>query len=78
MELIARRQFAPLYIWLDLAFLLVYCVLLLRRKQYMTVIVGFVMGIVYMLVDTVFSIFCSIPAQYPRGTACSGYCSGCP
>lgn len=50
-EIIARRQFAPLYIWLDLVFLAVFCFLLLRKKKYMTVLVGFVMGIVYMLVD---------------------------
>ncbi len=50
-EIIARRQFAPLYIWLDLAFLAVFCCLLLWRKKYMTVLVGFIMGIVYMLVD---------------------------
>lgn len=50
-ELIARRQFAPLYIWLDLAFLAVFLLLLLWQKKYMTVLVGFVMGIVYMLVD---------------------------
>ena len=50
-EIIARRQFAPLYIWLDIAFLLVFMVLLLWKKKYMTVLVGFIMGIVYMLVD---------------------------
>lgn len=50
-ELIARRQFAPLYIWLDLGFLAVFLILLLWKKKYMTVLVGFVMGIVYMLVD---------------------------
>jgi len=50
-ELIARRQFAPLYIWLDVAFLIVLALLLLRRKKYMTVAVGLVMGVVYMLVD---------------------------
>jgi len=50
-EIIARRQFAPLYIWLDLAFLVVLAALLLMKKKYMTVVVGFIMGIVYMLVD---------------------------
>ena len=50
-EIIARRQFAPLYIWLDLAFLAVYLFLLLWKKKYMTVLVGAVMGLVYMLVD---------------------------
>ena len=50
-DIIARRQFAPLYIWLDIAFLIVFMALLLWRKKYMTVLVGLVMGIVYMLVD---------------------------
>lgn len=50
-EIIARRQFAPLYIWLDIIFLAVFLFLLLRKKKYMTVLVGLVMGIVYMLVD---------------------------
>ncbi|MGN1074702.1 MAG: hypothetical protein ACI4QB_06890 [Eubacteriales bacterium] len=50
-EIIARRQFSPLYIRLDLAFLAVYLILLLWRKKYMTVLVGTVMGAVYMLVD---------------------------
>lgn len=50
-ELIARRQFAPLYIWLDIAFLCVFLALLLWKRKYMTVLVGLVMGLVYMLVD---------------------------
>lgn len=50
-EIIARRQFAPLYIWLDIAFLCVFLALLLWKRKYMTVLVGLVMGLVYMLVD---------------------------
>lgn len=50
-EIIARRAFAPLYIWLDITFLCVFTYLLLRKKKYMTVLVGLVMGVVYMLVD---------------------------
>ena len=50
-EIIARRQFAPLYIWLDTAFLIVFALMLLWKKKYMTVLVGLVMGVVYMLVD---------------------------
>lgn len=50
-EIIARRQFAPLYIWLDTAFLVVFALMLLWKKKYMTVLVGLVMGVVYMLVD---------------------------
>jgi hypothetical protein len=50
-ELIARRQFTPMYIWLDILFLIFFIVLLLYRKKYMTVLVGFLMGIIYMVVD---------------------------
>ena len=50
-EIIARRQFAPLYIWLDTAFLVVFALMLLWKKKYMTILVGLVMGVVYMLVD---------------------------
>lgn len=50
-EIIARRQFAPLYIWLDIAFLCVLLALLVMKKKYMTVLVGLAMGLVYMLVD---------------------------
>ena len=49
-ELIARRQSAPLYIWLDIAFLCVFLALLLWKRKYMTVLVGLVMELVYMLV----------------------------
>lgn len=50
-EIIARRQFMPMYIWLDIIFLLVFAAFLIYKKKYMTFIVGAVMGIVYMLVD---------------------------
>lgn len=50
-ELIARRQFSPLYIWLDIAFLVAYLGFLLWKKKYMTVLIGLVMGAVYLLVD---------------------------
>ncbi len=58
-DIIARRQFAPLYIWLDIAFLAVFLSLLIWKKKYMTVMVGLVMGVVYMLVDYgIFHIVC--------------------
>lgn len=50
-EIIAQRQFAPLYIWLDIGFLLVFAALLLWKRKYMTVLVGLVFGVVYLLVD---------------------------
>ncbi len=46
-EIIARREFPPLYIWLDIAFLVIFAGLLLLQKKYMTVIVGFLIGILY-------------------------------
>lgn len=69
-EPIARRQFAPLYIWLDTAFLILFLVLLLRKKKYMTVAVGLVMGLVYLAVDYgIFHLICHsrrIPADADR------------
>lgn len=50
-EIIARRQFDPLYIWLDTAFLMVLAILLLKKKKYMTLLVGLAAGVLYMLVD---------------------------
>ena len=58
-EIIARRQFSPLYIYLDILFLLVFLFLLLRKKKYMTALVGIFMGFIYMLVDYgVFHLIC--------------------
>lgn len=50
-ELIAKRAFYPIYIGFDLLFLAVFAALLLLKKKYMTVLVGFLAGILYMLVD---------------------------
>lgn len=50
-EVIARRQFDPLYIWLDIGFLVLLAVLLLVKKKYATLLVGVLAGILYMLVD---------------------------
>ena len=50
-DIIARRQFDPLYIWLDIGFLLVLAGLLLWKKKYMTVLVGLFFGLVYFAVD---------------------------
>lgn len=50
-EIIARREFSPLYIILDTIFLLVFMGLLLYKKKYMTVIIGLLAGILYMIVD---------------------------
>ena len=39
-EIIARRQFDPLYIWLDIIFLLIFMGLLLYKKKFTTVVVA--------------------------------------
>lgn len=58
-EVIARRQFMPMYIWLDILFLLLLAGLLVYRKKYMTLAVGFIMGLVYMAVDYgIFHLLC--------------------
>ena len=50
-EIIARRAFSPLYIVFDIAFLVIFAGLLLWKKRYMTVFVGFLAGLLYMIVD---------------------------
>ena len=51
MEIIAQRQFDPLYIWLDIAFLVLFAALLIWKKKYMTVLVGIAFGFIYFAVD---------------------------
>ena len=59
MELIARRQFVPVYIALDTVFLLVLAGLLLWKKRRMAALVGGIMGVVYFIVDYgVFHLIC--------------------
>ena len=50
-EIIARRAFPPLYIWMDVAFLALFAGLLILKKKYMTVLIGTLAGVLYMLVD---------------------------
>ena len=50
-DFVARRQFAPMYIWLDIAFLLAFAGLLLWRRKTMTVLVGLAAGVLYFVVD---------------------------
>ena len=50
-EIIARREFSPQYIAFDCCFLVFFAVLLIYKKKYMTVLVGALAGILYMLVD---------------------------
>lgn len=49
-DVIARREFMPTYIWLDVAFLIGFAALLVWRRRYMTLLVGLVMGSVYFAV----------------------------
>lgn len=58
-EVVAQRQFSPVYIWLDIGFLLVFAGLLLWKKKYATVLVGLLFGVVYMVVDYgIFHLLC--------------------
>lgn len=51
MEIVAQRVFNTLYIYLDIAFLVFFCVLLVCRKKYLTLIFALCGGALYMLVD---------------------------
>ena len=65
-ELIARRAFSPVYIGLDTAFLLLFAALLLWKRRYMTVVVGVLAGILYMLVDYgIFHLLCGARSISP-------------
>lgn len=50
-EMVVLREFSPLYIALDILFLLLFAGMLLWKKKYITVLVGLLAGILYMLVD---------------------------
>ncbi len=50
-EIIAQRVFNPLYIYLDIVFLVALCALLIVKKKYLTLIFGLSGGILYMIVD---------------------------
>lgn len=50
-EVIAQRVFNPLYIYLDTAFLVGLCALLIVKKKYLTLLFGLFGGILYMIVD---------------------------
>ncbi len=50
-EIIAARTMQSLYIWLDLAFLLVFVAVLIYTRRYQALLVGLCGGIIYFLVD---------------------------
>lgn len=51
MEIIAQRVFNTLYIYLDIAFLVFFCTLLIVRKKYLTLLFALFGGVLYMVVD---------------------------
>lgn len=50
-EVIAQRVFNPLYIYLDIVFLVFLCGLLFFKKKYLTLLFGLAGGVLYMIVD---------------------------
>lgn len=50
-EVIAARTFQSLYIWLDLAFLAAFVVLLVWQRKYQALILGVIGGVIYFAVD---------------------------
>lgn len=50
-EIIAQRVFNPLYIYLDIAFLVGFCALLIVKKKYLTLLFALAGGVLYMIVD---------------------------
>ena len=51
MEIIAQRVFNTLYMYLDIAFLILFCGALLIKKHYLTFLFAIAGGILYMIVD---------------------------
>ena len=51
MEIVAQRVFNTLYMYLDIAFLILFCGALLIKKHYMTFLFAIAGGILYMIVD---------------------------
>lgn len=50
-EIVAQRVFNPLYIYLDIVFLLFFCGMLIFKKKYLTVLFALFGGVLYMIVD---------------------------
>ena len=50
-EIIAARTMNSLYVWLDIAFLLVFLTLLIFTKRYQAIIAGLIGGLIYFIVD---------------------------
>lgn len=50
-EIIAQRVFNPLYIYLDIVFLVFFMGMLIYRKKYLTAAFALAGGVLYMIVD---------------------------
>ncbi len=50
-EIVAQRVFNPLYIYLDIVFLVFFCGLLIFNKKYLTLLFALAGGVLYMIVD---------------------------
>lgn len=77
MEIIARRLFSPIYIYFDIAFLVLFLGLLIYKKKYMTVVVGLLAGVLYFLVDYGIFHLLYIREQFLKDIVYFGFCSGC-
>ncbi len=51
MDIVVAREFNSLYIYLDIGFLILFCLVLLWQKRYQSLIAGAIGGIVYFAVD---------------------------
>jgi len=51
MEVIPARVFNGLFVWLDIAFLIIFAIILIYTKRYIAGIVGLLGGILYFIVD---------------------------
>ena len=51
MDIVVERSFNSLYIYLDIAFLILFSIILLWRKRYLALIAGAFGGIIYFVVD---------------------------
>ena len=76
MEVVAQRVFEPFYMWLDIAFLVVFAGLLLYKKKYTTVIVGSLPEYYIRLLITVSFTLLPIHVPFLRGTVSFGCCCG--
>jgi len=51
MDISVERVFNSLYIYLDILFLIIFCIILLWRRRYLALIAGAIGGVIYFVVD---------------------------